>query len=74
MWTANQALDTWEDWLLKMECGTFGVIRFYGGPPEGGKWYDGTVLSMLCDLILFNENTEHSSPVERSAASIDFST
>jgi len=68
MWTANQALEVWEDYLLNMNCGIFGIVRFYGGPPKNSKWYDGTVLSMLCDLILFKENTENWSLVERLMA------
>jgi hypothetical protein len=52
MWTASQALDVWEDYLLEVKCSEFGVVRFYGGPPKQGKWYNGTMLSMLCDLFL----------------------
>lgn len=58
MWTTDDALETWEDYLLEIKCGEFGVVRFFGGPPKHGKWYNGTVLSMLCDLILFDENTK----------------
>jgi len=68
MWTAKQAKDAWERDLLEMTCGRLGVIRFYGGPPKASGWYDGTILSMLCDLILFDENTEGWSTSERLSA------
>lgn len=68
MWTPGQAKDTWEKDLLEMTCDKLGVLRFYGGPPKAGGWYDGTILSMLCDLILFDENTEDWSSAERLSA------
>jgi len=68
MWTANEALGSWGSYLLNMGCGTFGIILFYGGPPKGGGWYEGTVLSMLCDLILFEKNTQHWSVAEKLMA------
>ena len=57
MWNADSAREKWDACLLEMSCSEFGVIRFFGGPPGAGKWHDGTILSMLCDLILFDENT-----------------
>ena len=54
-YTPSIALAGWEPFLLDMDCGKMGVIRFYGGPPREGKWYNGTVLTMLCDLILFDK-------------------
>ena len=54
-YTPRTALAGWEKCLLGMDCGKLGVIRFYGGPPGEGKWYSGTVLSMLCDLVLFDK-------------------
>ncbi len=54
-YTPKTALETWETCLLGMDCGKLGVIRFYGGPPGEGKWYDGTMLSMLCDMVLFDK-------------------
>ena len=54
-YTPSTALAGWESFLLNMDCGKVGVVRFYGGPPREGKWYDGTVLSMLCDLVLFDK-------------------
>jgi hypothetical protein len=68
MWTSEQAKREWEDDLLEMACGKLGVIRFYGGPPGNGGWFDGTILSMLCDLILFDENTEGWTASERLSA------
>jgi hypothetical protein len=58
LWTASQARKEWESCLLEMACSKLGVIRFFGGPPKAATWYDGTVLSMLCDLILFDEKTK----------------
>jgi len=58
MWTAEQAAKEWEQDLQEMTCSKLGVLRFYGGPPSNGGWFDGTLLTMLCDLILFDENTE----------------
>lgn len=54
-YTPRTALASWEKCLLGVDCGKLGIIRFYGGPPREGKWYDGTMLSMLCDLILFDK-------------------
>ncbi len=68
MWTPEQAKSNLEDCLLQMQCGLMGVIRFYGGPPGKGSWYDGTILSMLCDLILFDENTNDWSTSEKLSA------
>jgi hypothetical protein len=65
MWTPSEAKDEWETCLLKMPCSKFGVVRFYGGPPGKGRWFNGTVLSMVCDLILFDENTENLSVSEK---------
>lgn len=64
MWTAVQAKDTWENYLLEMPCDEFGIVRFFGGPPTKGKWYNGTIFSILCDLILFNANTQNWSTSE----------
>ena len=58
MWTPVQARREWEEDLLNMRCDGLGVIRFYGGPPKAGGWYDGTILSMLCDLLLFDKHTK----------------
>jgi hypothetical protein len=33
-------------------------ICFYGGPPGNRKFYRGTLLTWLCDLILFSWATE----------------
>ena len=53
--TVALALDVFEDLLMTMPCGELGVIRFFGGPPHEGKWFDGTILTMLCDAILFSD-------------------
>ncbi len=60
-YTPRTALADWEKCLLGMDCGNLGVVRFYGGPPGEGKWYSGTVLSMLCDMVLFDKFTLKSS-------------
>lgn len=57
LWTVEEAKKQWEKEIQEMRCGEVGVIRFYGGPPGKATWYDGTILSMLCDTILFNERT-----------------
>ena len=56
LWTVDEALKGLEEDLLEMSCSGLGVIRFYGGPPGCPKWYDGTILSMVCDMILFEES------------------
>ena len=66
-YTPRTALAGWEKCLLNMDCGKLGVIRFYGGPPGEGKWYNGTVLSMLCDLVLFDKFNFEKSGFEESA-------
>lgn len=58
MWTARKALEEWEECFLNMPCSQFGVINFFGGPPCQGKWHQGTILSMICDLIMFEELTK----------------
>ena len=68
MWTPKEAKSGLEDCILQMNCGQMGVVRFYGGPPGKGSWYDGTVLTMLCDLFLFDENTQGWSTSEKISA------
>ncbi len=53
-WTPRRALDVWESEILDMKCGEVGVVRFFGGPPPDPTWYSGSILSMLCDLLLFD--------------------
>lgn len=65
LWSASQAKEKWDPYLLKMVCGEFGAIRFFGGPPKAAAWYTGTVLSMLCDLILFDDKTKALSAEEK---------
>lgn len=58
LYTVETALEIIPDYLLDIKCGKFGIIRFYGGPPGRAKWFDGTVLTMLCDATMFeNHNT-----------------
>jgi hypothetical protein len=67
-WTPKQAGAEWEPGLMNMGCEDFGVIRFYGGPPGEARWYAGSILSMLCDLILFDESTKGWTDSERIAS------
>ncbi len=53
LYTVERALKDVPDYLLDMRCDDFGVIRFFGGPPGNPGWYEGTLLTMLCDAILF---------------------
>lgn len=57
LWTVEAAKKEWEEDIQGMLCGEVGVLRFYGGPPGKAAWHDGTILSMLCDIILFDERT-----------------
>lgn len=68
LWSVERAKREWEEDLLDMPCGELGVVRFFGGPPGSGQWYDGTILSILCDLILFSENTKHLTAAEKIGA------
>jgi hypothetical protein len=65
LWTVEKALKELEEDLLEMSCGGLGVIRFFGGPPGAAKWHDGTILSMMCDVILFEESTAGASETAR---------
>ena len=58
LYTVRSALSEIPEWLLDMPCGGFGSLRFFGGPPGAAMWYDGTILTMLCDAVLFDENTK----------------
>lgn len=68
MWTPVAARGQWETELLRLSCSEFGVIRFFGGPPTKAMWHDGSILSMLCDLILFDECTKGWSNSEKIAS------
>ncbi|MHC4188401.1 MAG: hypothetical protein ACYSUB_01775 [Planctomycetota bacterium] len=68
LWTPNQAYETLEEDILEIGCGSMGVLRFFGGPPGKGGWFDGTMLSMLCDLILFDEKTQNWTASEKLSA------
>jgi len=45
------------DPIASDRCDTFDV-RFYGGPPSTGGWFNGTVLTVLCDAVLFEEHNK----------------
>ncbi len=64
-WTADQAQKEWEAYLLELCCSKVGTLHFFGGPPGATGWYKGSVLSMLCDLILFDEKTKNLSVEEK---------
>jgi len=32
-------------------------LRFYGGPPRRGAWFDGTLTTMLIDHIAYQQST-----------------
>jgi len=68
MYTLKTLAEELEDCLLDMPCGEFGILRFWGGPPGEGEWHDGTMLTMLCDAILFEEHTQHLSEAEKQLA------
>ena len=57
LYTVRSAISEIPEWLLEMPCGGFGALRFFGGPPGAAMWYEGTILTMLCDAVLFDENT-----------------
>jgi hypothetical protein len=65
LWTVETAKKEWEKDIQEMLCGEVGVLRFFGGPPGSAKWHDGTILSMLCDMILFDESTVGLTPDEK---------
>lgn len=68
LYTIQEALKTIPAYLLELRCGDFGTLRFYGGPPQKGAWYGGTVLTMLCDAVLFDESTTNLSESQRLMA------
>jgi hypothetical protein len=67
LYTVRTALADLPDYLLDMNCGDFGIVRFFGGPPKKGQWFDGTVLTMLCDAVLFEENTNTMTEAQKLA-------
>lgn len=67
LYTVASALTALPDWLLDIKCNEFGVIRFFGGPPKAGRWFDGTILTMLCDAVLFEENTDNLTEAQKLA-------
>jgi len=65
LYTIRSALEDLADYLLDMKCAGFGIIRFFGGPPNQGGWFDGTILTMLCDAVLFESNTAGMAEVQK---------
>ena len=57
-----------ENILLCLPCGDFGTVRFYGGPPKQGKWFDGSILTLLCDCFLFDSRCDKSKSSEECLA------
>jgi hypothetical protein len=58
-YTVDSALIDLPEYLLEIRCGGFGAIQFYGGPPNKGTWYPGTILTLLCDAILYEEFSDN---------------
>lgn len=56
--TPKNALKLWDTHKLNEPCGKVGRVSFFGGPPNSPKWYYGTILTMLCDSILFDKATK----------------
>jgi hypothetical protein len=52
-YTVDQALEEIDYDLLDMPCGSFGVVGFGGGPPHHYRQFQGTLLTVICDLALF---------------------
>ena len=65
LWTAAEAHKKWEVSVLEMSCDKLGILNFFGGPPGATTWYHGSVLTMLCDLILFDAKTANLSMEEK---------
>lgn len=65
LYTIESALKRIPDYLLNIECGKFGVVRFYGGPPDHATWFDGTMLTMLCDVVMFESHTTALTPSQK---------
>jgi len=38
-------------------------VRFYGGPPEKSRWFNGTLLTLLVDHCIFNIINGHTDKV-----------
>lgn len=57
-WTVRRALEGIDDYILSMPCGSFGVLRFLGGPPGRCRNMKGTLLTLLCDEALFHHYTK----------------
>lgn len=68
VYTIKSALADIPEYLLDMPCEHFGTLRFFGGPPGSGRWFNGTVLTLLCDSVLFDESTKHLSTSEMLAS------
>lgn len=64
-YTVKAALTDIPPYLLDMRCGDFATIRFYGGPPGMPRWFNGSMLSMLCDASLFEFYTHTMTPEQQ---------
>ncbi len=40
-------------------------IVFFGGPPDEGEWYPGSLLAMLVDRLMYNRATGNTEVVQR---------
>jgi len=65
LYTVRSALEDLPDYLLNMKCAGFGVVRFFGGPPNRGGWYDGTLLTIMCDSALFELSTAGMAEIQK---------
>lgn len=55
----RRLLEVLPDAVLDRPCGEVGPFGFYGGPPTSRGYQKGTILSVLCDVMLMKEY-EHS--------------
>ena len=42
------------------------VIRFFGGPHKHGRWFTGTLLTMLADHAAYQTSTGHKEKVQQA--------
>jgi len=68
LYSVASALKEIPEYLLDMNCDQFGAVRFFGGPPKKGNWFTGSIMTMLCDAVLFDENTRHLDSSQRLTA------
>lgn len=46
-------------------------VVFFGGPPDEGDWYTGSLLAMLVDRLLFNRAIGNTEVVQRFMGAMD---